>query len=345
MSEIEHTIVELKKLQSKDVSLVSSYTSRNTDFRKLPPSFKVSLPRFTPQRIDRNQLLVQFGSLSALSLTTEENKYILRTLEADSFFPSTPLMDEPKVTTVIDTGYTNPLHSVICHKDTEVWTCGIYSIMKLFNLQGKLVKSIKSKSGSRPMDIAKRRSWNLVYTDYYDCTVNIVENTQIQQLISLRKWKPRSICSTFSDDLLVIMDSDDDKQTKVVRYSGSIEKQCIQFDENDQPLYSSGIDKDITQNRNLDICVSEWRGNAVVVVNQAGKLRFTYTGASNATKEPFFPVGIATDSKSRILTGDWYNKCIHIQDSNGQFLRYINNCNLDTPFSLCVDSKDNFFCG
>ncbi|XP_078309574.1 uncharacterized protein LOC144617966 [Crassostrea virginica] len=101
------------------------------------------------------------------------------------------------------------------------------------------------------------------------------------------------------------MFSDDESQAKIVRYSGSTEKQTIQF--NDE-------------------------ASAVVVVNQAGKLRFRYTSHPSADKtEQFEPYGIATDSQSRIFTANSDNHCILNLDTDGQFLRFIENCDLEYP--------------
>lgn len=79
-----------------------------------------------------------------------------------------------------------------------------------------------------------------------------------------------------------------------------------------------------------------------------GKLGFSYTGPSSQTKlgikysgQPFTtngsfdPVGITTDGQSQILTADFNNDCTHIIDQDGQFFRYLNNCNLRSPLGVC----------
>lgn len=66
--EISHSIGELKKLlDSNDICLLSTYKSKNAELSKLPTKFIFSLPCFSSQRIDTEQLLRQFGSLTPVT--------------------------------------------------------------------------------------------------------------------------------------------------------------------------------------------------------------------------------------------------------------------------------------
>lgn len=344
ISEIFHRILDLKRmLYSGDSTLVDAYVSRNSKFRKLPLiKITKSLPCFSAKEVDTEELAHRFGTLSASSTVVEEYGYVTLNNSEES-----PLLEEPKVTTKIDTGFGNGLHNVDVQNDGEIWTSGWDKILKLFNLNGELIKSVQTKSGNAPQDMTVTSNGDLVYTDDKDGTVNInLKNTNIEEMVWLPGWKPQGVCSAFSDHLLVIMVNDDFDQTKVVRYFGSTETQTIQFDDKGRALYSSSRlthPKYITENGNRDICVSDCWAGAVIVVSQVGVLRFKYTGDLSTTKGSFDPHGIAADSQSRILISDFTNKRIHILDQDGRFLRYIENCNLRSPRGICVNTKDELF--
>ncbi|XP_048763194.2 uncharacterized protein LOC125671478 [Ostrea edulis] len=335
-------------LDSNDISKVFSLMPNVEEYKNLPHKILPSLPKFNPGRI-QEELSKLFGTLSSISVRSEEHGYSIKTTQKSPEAASAPvikqLLDEPQTVTTIHTEYDRYLYDVACLSDEEIWTDGTGN-MKLYSIkQGSLLKSITTRSGNTPWDIAVTNSGALVYTDDSDRTVNIVKNEEIQTMITLQGWRPRNVCSTSSDDLLVTMNSDDGKQYKVVHYSSSTVTQTIQFDDQGHPLYSSGdySTKFISENRNLDICVADTTAKAVVVVNQAGKLRFRYTGHTPAPQnKPFYPRGITTDSQSHILTADDNNDCVHIIDQDGQFLRYI-DCGLSDPWGLCIDTNDNLF--
>jgi DNA-binding beta-propeller fold protein YncE len=323
MNEINQAILEIKNcLDSNDISLASTYKSRNEEFNQLPPIIRVTPPSLSLPEINTEKLSEMFGSVSELSVTTV-----------------TPMLVDPRLTAAINTGY-KYLHSVSCVSEDQVWTYGGFTdnTMKLLNLRGDLLTSIQTKSGGRPWDIAVTRDGDLVYTD--NNSVNLVKKKKHRTLITLQGWESRGVCCTAAGELLVTMRSIDKQQSKVVRYSGSTETQTIEYDDQGRRLYSWPCY--ISENRNQDVCVSNYRAKSVVVVTASGKLRFRYTGPPSNTGRSFDPEGITTNSRGHILVADYYNDRVHLLDQDGQFLRYI-LCDLFYPHGLCVDIRDNLW--
>eukprot|EP00105_Crassostrea_gigas_P012972 XP_011429144.1 PREDICTED: uncharacterized protein LOC105329557 [Crassostrea gigas] len=338
---IKQTLLALNEIEkSTAVAPTIEYNSKIREFSKLPPKLQVKLPTFIQKPIDRENLYSLFGQITPLSTATEE--IVLSQNKPNASVRE--ILDEPELVATIQTGY-KQLLGVTCLDDDGVWTHGWTNEIKCFNINGSLLQTIGTKTGTFPNDIVVNSDGDLLYSDWKARTVNKVKNGQIEELIRLQGWTAGNLCVTSTGDLLVTINSNDYTQSKVVRYSGSTEKQTIQFDDKGKPLYSGNTRlKYITENRNHDICVADNSAGAVVVVNQDGKLRWRYTGHPSVTKnKPFKPRGITTDSQSHILTTDFDNHCIHILDQNGQFLRYIDNCDLKDPYGLCVDKNDNLF--
>nr|XP_034310109.1 tripartite motif-containing protein 45-like [Crassostrea gigas] len=295
ISLIAQRIVDLKKLlDSYDVYAVSAYKSKIDSFRKLPPYLRAIFPSFSSNIINTEYLQQQFGKLSAFSIESQEYDFKMESSEAAS--PSSdicrsPLLNQPKIITTIDTNFEH-MFSVTCSTDEQIWTRGDSNIIKLYNLQGELLESIRTKSGNDPRDITVSKSGHLVYSDFDERTVNIVMNKQISEVIRLRTWRPLRVNSTVSGDLLVTMVGDKKKRTKVVRCAYSTENQTFVFDSKAQPLYFSPPQCSIyyvTENKNLDVCVVDGTACAMVVVNEAGKLRFKYTVLPRLQKNRFIP--------------------------------------------------------
>lgn len=245
------------------------------------------------------------------------SQYIEGTCD-DPIPPSARPLIEPQILTEVTTEHVvhDSLVSVCCLRDDEVWTSSHDSILKLYNLNEKLFKSINARPWFIPCGKALTGCSNVVFGDSFNGTLNIVRDTGIWEVIRLQGWTPHGVCSTSSGDLLVLMVSND-RQEKVVRYSGFAEKQSIQFDDKKQLLYSGSR------------------------INYFPKFRFRYTGHTSHVFGVFRPFGIISDSQCWILISDYYNHNIHVVDKDGNFFRYINNCRLRSPRGLCVDSNDN----
>nr|XP_034307653.1 uncharacterized protein LOC105334086 isoform X1 [Crassostrea gigas] len=296
-SMIKENLSTLKDLQreSNVVYTIIEYRSRNNEFGKLPPKIHVTAPTFCPRPVDRIKAKTLIGSIKPLASATIENGYTMKKQRRSS----RELLDTPVVINKFNTGYNN-LRNVSFYSEQEIWASAEVSEIKCFNIKGNSINAIETKSEDYPNNIAVTAEGCLLYTDGELRTVNKVVKGQIEEIITLQGWIPNFVCVTSSGDLLVMMCDEDKPQYKVVRYSGSVEKQTIQFEENGKPVYSEEYKiKYIAENRNLDICVADRAAGAVVVVSQAGKLRFRYTG--HPSKEnPFIPRGITTNSQSHI---------------------------------------------
>lgn len=91
-SEISQSIADLTKLvDSDDINSVSSYTSKNEEFRQMSLLLKIHLPVFSPPKIHTEQLFREFGSISALSIAVEETICPMSSTESDSYRRSSQL--------------------------------------------------------------------------------------------------------------------------------------------------------------------------------------------------------------------------------------------------------------
>lgn len=131
-----------------------------------------------------------------------------------------------------------------------------------------------------------------------------------------------------------------------VRYTGTTETQIIETDSHGKQLFSVGgrYVLKLADNKNGDICVSDFAGKNVVVVDVCGDLRFKYKG--NITKcthnKTFKPSHIVTNDIKQILVVDFSNDINHIIDSDGNFIRYIE---FPCKGGLCLDYHHNLVVG
>lgn len=79
VSEIKQIIDNLQNLSgSQNIYSVSSYKSRNVEFRALPPELIISLPSFEPSEINTQLICQQIGSLFVSSFEDREREYTMK---------------------------------------------------------------------------------------------------------------------------------------------------------------------------------------------------------------------------------------------------------------------------
>ena len=208
-------------------------------------------------------------------------------------------------------------------------------------------KERQTSSGNSPDDFTVDVTGEIIYVDWKERQVCRLKDTgEIESLLKLRGWKPWAVCCSISGDILVAMRSEDTKHARVVGYKGHVKTREYKLDHRRQALFGSPIF--LTENGNLDVCVSDSQYNRVTVIDCKGSLKFHYHGNQAMTMYPtFYPRGIATNSQFDILVADQENNCVHIIDHIGQFIRFISSKEipLKAPYCIQVGSEDELYVG
>ncbi|XP_048740769.2 uncharacterized protein LOC125654771 [Ostrea edulis] len=329
-------------LKSNNVSAVTNYKSKLQEYRNMPTDIDVKLPSLKTNTVQGRELNLEFGEYKAsLTQTT------LSSLTEEVFYLSLQkLLEQAKSITTIPTGVI-PLGHVACVGVDEAWVSGGDKTIRRVDIHGSVRDTVTTTCEDWPNDITVTRQGELVYSDGNNRTVNIVRHGRTETLITTPQgWHPDKLCCTKSGDILVSMLTSGRSQYKIVRYQGHTVKQEIDRDDDGEPIYKGGrYTLFVVENNNGDICVSDCKADTVVVVDKSGRVRFRYDGTPARRKKSFYPAHIVTDSMSQIIVADFNNACLHILDQNGQFLRCVDNCGLDNPHGLSVDSEGRLWVG
>lgn len=323
-------------IKACDATAIMSYKSRNEEFRDGMKKSDLSCPNFVPVLVKENQILDMFGKLQLKnSNVSDKQQSVLQ------------LMETPVSLKEIQSPYGNKseLWRITCEGTGKLWVSGNNGTINQIDWDGSILKTINLSGNAIGLSLNVQQE--IVFIQGWIITkVFKYENTSVMTLLERSNWQPRGLCHTVNGYLLVSMRSLDKAQSRVVRYSGSTECQVIENDKQDgKPLFSvhSLAVLQLTENGNGDICVADYSGNAVVVVNSSGILRFRYGGNKITEKknDTFKPLHIVNDEKYRILIDNQSNNNVHIIDCDGNFIRYIGYpCNggisVDTDHNLVV---------
>lgn len=98
-----------------------------------------------------------FGSIKHLVSTADKDGYKIKLPEISS----RELLDIPEVIKTFSTGY-KYLHSVSFYSEEEIWTSARIKDIKCFSTDGTCMKTITTKSGIMPGDIAVTSGGDLI---------------------------------------------------------------------------------------------------------------------------------------------------------------------------------------
>ncbi|XP_048750343.2 uncharacterized protein LOC125662206 [Ostrea edulis] len=320
----------IELLQSKNIMDFINYRGAYEDVTKYLNLAENLYPLMLCSEIREHQILHLFGTLSF-----EEDQKVRR----EVFH----LIENPKVLATVQSDHSK-LRQIFCAGNERVWTSGNKNTITQIEKYGD--NSINIKSNGSPTCLSIDHQGCLVFSTTDDTKIRVYKEGHVETLLNITSWRPRGICHTRNGDMLVSLRSKGKKQSKVVRYSDTTETQSIQYDKKGQPLFSTGSQSALfqTENGNGDVCVADYGGKEVVVVNAFGGLRFKYRG--NLSKQSkyteFKPLFIAANVYHQVLINDNINNIVHVVNSDGNFIRYIEHpCN----GGLSIDADHNLVVG
>nr|XP_022312384.1 tripartite motif-containing protein 2-like [Crassostrea virginica] len=352
ISEMNETVKQNEKLlKTNKISAVNKYKSKLQVYRDCPENIDSQMPTLCSKTDKGKELRIKIGEFSAILKQSPQTS-----LQADiSRMTKTigELKDQARVIATISTDDKNVL-DVACVGDAEAWICGNNRNITRIDIHGIVKYTVRTK-GPPELDeldgIALTREGELIFCNDNSNTVKILRHGRSETLITTTQ--DGVLCSlycTISGDILIHMREFIDKVTgyvnKIIRYQGQTLKQEIYKDGEDNLIFMDGFNSlFMSENKNRDICVSDTNAHTVVVMKETGRVKFRYDGRPARRKEAFYPRGIVTDAWSQIIVADYKNKCVHILDQNGQFLRCVDDCEPENPHGLSVDNEGRLWVG
>ncbi|XP_061191805.1 uncharacterized protein LOC133200085 [Saccostrea echinata] len=347
LSEFQKLLDNIHEIIKKNEEIIATRTDQIFTFEsqlevmsQIPQRLYISFAQFQPASAPMNEVCKLMGNLQSSTL-----KYTTEIDWASKLHFYNNFLATPSVTTDIDTECC-PLYRISCLKNEKAWINGNDDTLREINPTGLVLRKVTAQ-GSIPFGLATTRTGELLYTDYSEKSVKMLNDGKLRTLIRC-VWIPSGICVSSSGDKFVALCNDriSNLQFIVMQYSGGIIKHTFQFDEQKQNLFATeGPYKclQIALNKNGDICIVDWNGAAVIILNQKGCLKTKYCCKTNPKlPESFAPRYIATDSHNHILVSDTKNNCIHILDSEGVPLTVL-KCGLVRPCGISIDSDNHLW--
>nr|XP_034337909.1 E3 ubiquitin-protein ligase TRIM71 [Crassostrea gigas] len=321
MSEAKQAAVKNEALlKSKNASSLIAHKSENGNLSKVPNLRNVIPPDFTPKPIPADLLDSVFGEITDSKILYKKGSFV----QPNNNQVAAVGASTDRVLSTFPAPY-KQLYRLACTRSGQLWTSGNESTLRCLNMQtGSIVAT--AVLDLNPIALCVNTANELLICD--GITVYKRELTGvIAPCFSVPfGWNTEALAnSSFaeSNGFFVFLRRDDNRQSKVLRIVDGHVQGEYQYDENGKDLFNSNCYVFfLAENRNGDICVSDT--SSLVVLDRRGKFRFKYHGKVFDTfDKPFLPRGVSTDSQGNIFLADLDNRCIHVLDKDGRFVRYI----------------------
>lgn len=228
------------------------------------------------------------------------------------------------------------------------WGPNIY----LLDKSGNVLRTVNA--GCKVDDICTDFDGNLVISSHDSKCIKIFDSEfNVKQSISMEKV-PRGVEFVAKDEMVVClvqnMHFKKGDQSSVARVKPDINTQTTVCNSDSliQPWR-------VAVNINGDICVSDRNKGSVMIFDNEGNLKCSYSGADLEMRHPFAPHGICCDQFGQIFAVDYSNHTVHVLDPLGRFRGFlIMDQELEkraifmgtsSPFSIAIDQGGDVWVG
>ncbi|XP_022341642.1 uncharacterized protein LOC111135666 [Crassostrea virginica] len=327
--------------------------AKNLKIKLIPETTKPVPPVFTAGQFSKDDVTKLLGKVNVPDIKPEKRKIQPMETVATHMKSTEKQLEESKEKSDVKETYSvtkvreyslpgiDNAHHVSVAKSGRLWVSDNQGNIVQTDLQGNQLQKIKTSGGCEGYQTGTQDG-DLIYTDQDKKMIyRITPDKKITEFIKTGDWRPISVHSShINGDILVGMVKDG--EAKVTRYSNAgKEIQNIQRDSQGQELY--GWPHFITENINGDICTSDLKKEAVVVVNKSGQHRFSYT------EDEFAPFGICTDVLGHILVChvSYFSNTVKLLDQDGGLLFFILliQRGVADVRAVCVDNENNLHLG
>eukprot|EP00105_Crassostrea_gigas_P015621 XP_011432675.1 PREDICTED: uncharacterized protein LOC105331969 [Crassostrea gigas] len=300
-------------LKSKNASSLIAHKSENANLSKVPNLRNVIPPNFTSKSIPADFLDSVFGEITDSKILYKKGSTVQQTNNQVAAVDAST----DRVLSTFSAPY-KQLYRLACTRSGQLWTSGNESMLRCLNMHtGSIVAT--AVLDLNPIALCVNTANELLICD--GITVYKRELTGvIAPCFNVPfGWNTEALANGF----FVFLRRDDNRQSKVLRIVDGHVQGEYQYDENGKELFNSNCYVFfLAENRNGDICVSDTV--SLVVLDRRGKFRFRYHGkVFDSFDNPFKPRGVSTDAQGNIFLADLHNRCIHMIDKDGRFVRYI----------------------
>ncbi|KAK3092645.1 hypothetical protein FSP39_005348 [Pinctada imbricata] len=322
-------------IQKGDLSMIKYSPPSPSTFIPEFPTPRSTIPVFSPGRDILSIIKDRIGTVEWIEINSESKHTPIPTAKFD---PS--MININKVGSFSSEIYVTSITTAGNNTAWVMWSGS--DTMYLYDSSGKMVRSITVEGSNGIMDMVIRRSGEIIVTSGDRKVRRVSVSGEVSTLIDTSPFTPYGVCLTDSEDVVVCMNDQDEKNSHIAVYSPDTGIKLREI----RGMIGQGkqqiTDPYRVVSNGKDLCVVNVDLGHVVCVDERGDVRWVYDGKEAKLSKSFDPRGVSVDRYNNLLVTDMYNNCVHYIDREGRLIQIIltqEQTGLVGQWGICVDDK------